>query len=156
MTQDTIQAVSLRIDTAIKQSSHLRLLLYGSLAGALLLLAWLASLFLWQYILLLIISIVIAGYLALSRPILLHLSQPPLHQRIDRNWQLLMRTKRSDELWQAGLATVHRYDSLINFKFIVVEPRQRTLSVTIFRDQVNTEQWRELQVLANVFPTKTT
>lgn len=156
MTQNIIQVVSLRIDTAINYSSHLRLLLHSSLASTMLLLAWFASLLLWQYVLLLVISAAIAGYLALSRPMLLHLSQPPLNQRIDRNWQLLIRTGRGDQLWQAGLATVYRYNSLIHLKFMVVEPYSRGLSVTIFRDQVSAEQWRELQVLASILPIKST
>lgn len=150
------QTASLRIDTAIRSSSRLRLLLYISLASAIILLAGLASLVLWQYVLILIISVAVVSYLALSRPIVLHLTQPPLNQRIDRNWQLLMRTGRGDELWQAGLAAVHPYHWLISFDFIVVEPYQRALSVTIFRDQVSAEQWRELNVLANIIPAKTT
>lgn len=116
------------------------------------LLAWLASLSLWQYVLILVISAAVISYLALSRPILLHLSQPPLSQRADQGWQLLMRTGRGDELWQAGLVAVYRYHWLMSFEFIVVEPYQRTLSVTIFRDQVSAEHWRELNVLANVIP----
>lgn len=151
-----IQPLSLRIDTAVMPTSRLRVLLYGSLASAMLLLVSLASLSLWQYVLILIISATVVSYLALSRPILLHLSQPPLSQRIDRNWQLLVRTGRGDELWQAGLSAVHSYHWLITFDFIIVEPYQRALSVTIFRDQVSANEWRELSILANIIPTKTT
>jgi hypothetical protein len=86
---------------------------------------------------------------------LLHLTQPPINQRIDRNWQLLVRTGRGDELWQAGLAAVDPYPWIISFEFIIVEPYRRALSVTIFRDQVSPEQWRELNILANVTPTTT-
>jgi len=150
------QTDSLRIDTAMRPSSRLRRLLYISLASALILLAWLASLALWQYVLILVISVAVISYLALSRPMLLHLTQPPINQRIDRNWQLLMRTGRGDELWQAGLAAVDPYPWLISFEFIIVEPYyRRALSVTIFRDQVSPEQWRELNILANVTPTTT-
>lgn len=150
------KTATLRIDTPITPSSRLRLLLHISLASALILLAWLASLALWQYVLILIISVAVVSYLALSRPMLLHLTQPPFSQRIDRNWQLLMRTGRGDELWQAGLVAVHPYHWLISFEFIIMEPYQRALSVTIFRDQVSAEQWRELNILANVIPVKST
>lgn len=152
--KNMIQMASLRIDTAVKPASYLRVILYASLASAMILLAWLASLSLWQYVLILVISAVIVSYLALSRPILLHISQPPLKQRIDENWQLLVRKARGDELWQARLSAVHCYQRLIVFNFVVVEPYQRAFSTTIFRDQVSAEQWRELNILVTVFPTK--
>ena len=141
---------SLRIDSAIKSSSYLRMLLYFILTSILILLAYFANLLLWQYILILIISAVVISWLALSRPILLHLSQPPLSQRVDQEWQILMRTGRGDALWQAQLVTIDRYPLLIHFKFIVVEPYQRHLSITIFRDQVHADAWRELNILATV------
>lgn len=141
---------SLRIDTAIKPNSYLRILLYVSLASLLILLAFFASLSLWQDVLILIMSAAVISWLALSQPILLHLSQPSLSQRVDRDWQILMRTSRGDALWQAQLTTVERYHLLIHFRFIVIEPYQRPLSITIFRDQVHADAWRELNVLATV------
>lgn len=145
---------SLRIDTAIKPTSALRLILYIGLTGMMTVLAWFASLSLGQYVLIMIITAAVVVYLALSRPILLHLSQPPLNKRIDQEWQLLMRTSRSDALWQAKLITIHRYHWMINFDFMIVEPYQRVLSVTVFRDQVNYQQWRELNILATVVSSK--
>jgi len=144
-------ANSLRIDTAIQPASYLRLLLYSGLTAVTVVLAWLASLLLWQYVLILIVTAAVTIYLTLSRPILLHLSQPPLSQRIDQHWQLLLRTGRSDELWLAQLIAVSRYRWAISFEFNVIEPRLRSLSVTIFRDQVSPEQWRELNILARVY-----
>ena len=141
---------SLRIDTAIRPASYLRTLLYLSLASVMFGLAWLAALALWQYVLILIVTVAVVSYLALSRPILLHLTQPPLDQRIDQHWQLMMRTSQSDVLWQAQLVTVHRYHWAIGFDFIITEPYQRPLSLTVFRDQISLEQWRELNILANV------
>ena len=114
-------------------------------------LAWLASLLLWQYVLILIVTATVIIYLTLSRPILLHLSQPPLSHRIDQHWQLLLRTGRGDELWQAQLIVVSGYRWAISFEFNVIEPYQRSLSVTIFRDQVSPEQWRELNILARLY-----
>lgn len=149
-----ISANLLRIDTTIQPTSFLRLLLYVGLTIAMVVLAWLASLALWQYVLILTVTAVVSVYLTLSRPILLHLSQPPLSQRIDENWQLLMRTGRGDELWQAQLHRVHHYKWVMTFELVVIEPYQRSLSVTIFRDQVNPEQWRELNILANVSSAK--
>lgn len=145
-----ISVTSLRIDTAIQPASHLRLLLYIGLTSAMVLLTWLASLALWQYVFILIIAAAVTTYLALSRPILLHLSQPPISQRIDKQWQLLIRTGRGDELWQAKLVAVHGYQWVMNIEFYILEPYQRSLSVTIFRDQVNAKQWRELSILTNV------
>jgi len=145
---------SLRIDTTIQPASYLRLLLYIGLASVMIVLAWLASLALWQYVLILIVTAVVIGYLRLSRPIPLHISQPPLSQRTDKDWQLLIRTGRGDELWQAQLVAVHAYRWAISFEFTIVEPYQRSLSITVFRDQVGLEQWRELSVLANVSTTK--
>ncbi|WP_227680015.1 hypothetical protein [Psychrobacter frigidicola] len=144
---------SLRIDMPIQPSSRLRVLLYGSSTSALILLAWFAALSLWQYVLILIIGAAVYGYLALSRPIFLHLSQPPLHQRVDQGWQLLMRSSRGDALWQAELVKVYRYQLFIHFEFIITEPYRRSLSVTVFRDQVSAEEWQELNILANVIPT---
>ncbi len=144
-------ANSLRIDAAIQPTSYLRLLLYSGLTTVMVVLAWLASLLLWQYVLILIVTAAVTIYLTLSRPILLHLSQPPLSQRIDQHWQLLLRTGRGDELWLAQLIAVSRYRWAISFEFNVIEPRLRSLSVTIFRDQVSPEQWRELNILARVY-----
>lgn len=115
-----------------------------------LLLAGLADLQLWQYFLLLTISALVIGYLALSRPILLHLSQPPLSQRVDKDWQLLMRTARSDELWLSTLNKVQRHHWWIVFEFATVEPFERDMSLTVFRDQVSADEWRELNILATV------
>lgn len=148
-------AILLRIDTAIQPTSYLRVLFYIVLSVVMVVLAWLAALALWQYVLISIVAAAVSIYLILSRPVLLHLSQPPLSQRLDRQWQLLMRTGRGDELWQAQLKAVHRYQWVMSFEFIVIEPYQRPLSVTVFRDQVNSEQWRELNILANVSSTKT-
>ena len=144
-------ANSLRIDTAIRPASYLRLLLYSGLTAVMVVLAWLASLLLWQYVLILIVTAAVIIYLTLSRPILRHLSQPPLSHRIDQHWQLLLRTGRGDELWQAQLIAVSGYRWAISFEFNVVEPYQRSLSVTIFRDQVSPEQWRELNALARLY-----
>lgn len=144
-------ANSLRIDTAIQPASYLRLLFYSCLTAVMVVLAWLASLSLWQYVLILIVTAAVTIYLTLSRPILLHLSQPPLSQRIDQHWQLLLRTGRGDELWLAQLTAVSRYRWAISCEFNIIEPYQRSLSVTIFRDQVSSEQWRELNVLARVY-----
>ena len=102
MTQPLLtKPLSLRIDSAIKPTSFMRALMYISLALSLILLAWLAKLWLWQYVLILIIAAAVISYLALSKPILLHISQPPLSKRVDSGWQILMRTSRADVLWQA-------------------------------------------------------
>lgn len=148
-------ATPLRIDTAIRPTSHLRFFLYMSLTAVLVLLAWLAPLVLWQYVFVLVVAATVVIYLTMSRPIVLHLSQPPLSQRMDRGWQLLLRSGRGDELWQAQLNAVHRYQWLIVFEFMITEPYHRALTVSVFRDQVSPEQWRELNILANVGHTKT-
>ena len=140
---------SLRIDTAIKPASYLRALLYVGLTGVMMILAWFASLALWQYLLILIVSAVVVSYLIISRPILLHISQPSLSQRVDKEWQLLIRTGRGDELWQAELVDINCYKWAMSIEFDIVEPYQRSFSTTIFRDQVNSEQWRQLNILAN-------
>ncbi len=141
---------ALRIDAAIKANSHWRLLLYSILHGALILLAWFANLSLWQYLVILILTVLVIGYLAVSRPIVLHLSQPPLSQRLNLGWQLLMRSKRGDELWQAELISVQRYQLLVYLQFKVVEPRAKSLSITIFRDQMDPLHWQALNILATV------
>ncbi|ERL56807.1 hypothetical protein [Psychrobacter aquaticus] len=144
----------LRIDTAIQPASYLRLMLYVGLTGVMVVLAWFAALALWQSVLILTVSAAVTIYLTLSRPILLHFSQPPLSQRVDRQWQLLIRTSRGDELWQAQLINVYRYQWAMSFEFIIVEPYRRSLSVTVFRDQVSADQWRGLSILANVSGSK--
>ncbi|AMN51006.1 hypothetical protein AK823_11095 [Psychrobacter sp. P2G3] len=144
------QTNPLRIDTAVNSSSYLRALIYVGLLSALVLLLWLAELSLWQDVVILVISAVVVSYLALSRPILLHLSQPPLYKQVSQDWQLLMRTGRGDELWLAELNNIHRYHWLITFEFMTVEPFKRTLTVTVFRDQVSRNEWRQLNILANI------
>ncbi|MGO2225569.1 MAG: hypothetical protein ACTH4C_01615 [Psychrobacter celer] len=145
---DSITA--LRIDTAIEPKSRLRLLLHLSLASIMIGLGILASLALWQYVLVLVVAAAVVGYLTVSRPILLHLSQPPLSQRLDQHWQLLMCTAQGEGLWLADLQAVHRFEWALSFEFDIIEPYQRSLAVTVFRDQVSPEQWRELSVLANM------
>ena len=144
---------SLRIDTAIQSVSYLRILVYAGLVAILILLAYFAHLSLWQYGIILIVSVAVTGYLVLSRPILRHLSQPRLSKRVDTDWQLVMRTSRGDALWQAQLTSVECYRLLLHFEFIVVEPYQRSLSVTIFRDQVSRDAWQQLNILATVMST---
>ena len=141
---------ALRIDAAVKANSHWRLLLYSTLLGALILLAWFARLSLWQYLVILILTALVVGYVALSRPIILHVSQPPLSQRLNLGWQLFMRTKYGDELWQAELVSVQRYPLLVHLQFKVVEPRAKSLSITIFRDQMSPLHWQALNILATV------
>ena len=97
---------------------------------------------------------VVVGYLALSRPIILHISQPPLSKDIYRDWQLLIRTGHGDALWQAQLKAVTQSRWVICFDFDIVEPYQRPLSIAIFRDQVNAEEWRKLTILANMTASK--
>lgn len=143
--------LSLRIDTAIKPTSHVRMLMYGSLATVIILMAWLAGLVLWQYVIILVVATVVIGYLALSKPILLHISQPPLSKRLNSDWHLLMRTARADELWQAQLCSVQHNQQLVHLSFNIVEPYKRSLAFTIYRDQVNSEQWRQLCILANSY-----
>lgn len=153
--QPTMTALtSLRLDTAIKPVSYLQILFYIALSGSIILLAMLASLSLWQYVLILIISVAVIGYLALSRPIVLHISQPPLAKDIYRDWQLLIRTGRGDALWQAQLKVITQSCWVICFEFNIIEPYQRPLSIAIFRDQVNAEEWRKLTVLANMAASK--
>ena len=145
---------SLHLDTAIKPVSYLQILFYIALSGSIILLAMLASLSLWQYVLILIVSVAVIGYLAFSRPIILHISQPPLGKDIYRDWQLLIRTGRGDALWQAQLKAVTQSRWVICFEFNITEPYQHPLSVAIFRDQVNAEEWRKLTVLANIMASK--
>ncbi|WP_296194184.1 MULTISPECIES: hypothetical protein [unclassified Psychrobacter] len=146
---------SLRIDAPIQPVSRIRLMFHLVLATALLTWAALASLALWQYVTVLIVSATALSYLALSRPILLHLSQPPSNKSIYQHWQLLMRSSRGDSLSQAELVAVSSYSWVICFKFIIKEPYQRPVSVAIFRDQVSAEQWRKLSILANSVSAKT-
>lgn len=146
---------SLRIDTAIKPISYLQVLFYIALSSIVILLGVFASLSLWQYVVILIISAAIITYLALSRPIVMHLSQPPLNNNIYHYWQLLIRTGLGDALWQGQLSAVSHSHWVICFDFDIVEPYHRQLPVVIFRDQVSTEQWRKLTVLANMTTSKT-
>lgn len=150
---NVITTPSPRIDTAVTANSILRMTLYVCLAVVILTLAWLAPLSLWQYVVLFVLIAITFFYLIRSRLILLHLSQPPLSQRIDHDWQLLISNHHNEALWQAKLVTVSRYHWLLSLEFFVVEPYQRKLSVLIFRDQVSPEQWRELNVLATVYST---
>ena len=66
----------------------------------------------------------------------------------------MIRTSRGDELWQAQMVDVHNYRWAMIIEFDIIEPYQRSLSMTIFRDQVSAEQWRELNILANVSSAK--
>ena len=144
-----ISPTSLRIDAPIQPTSYLRLLFYVLLASVMMILVGLAFLALWQYVLIFVVTVAVVSYLALLRPILLHLSQPPLDKSVYQHWQLLMRTSHGDALWQAQLTAVSNYQWIICFSFIIKEPYQRPLSVAVFRDQVSAEHWRQLTVLAH-------
>ena len=150
-----ISPTSLRIDAPIQPTSYLRLLFYMLLASVMMILAGLASLAFWQYVLIFVVTVAVVSYLALSRPILLHLSQPPLDKSVYQQWQLLMRTSHGDALWQAQLTAVSNYQWVICFSFIIKEPYQRPLSVAVFRDQVSAEHWRQLTILAHSISHKT-
>lgn len=145
---------SLRIDTMLRPVSYIRRLLYSTMVIITILLAWLAQLFWWQYTLLFLLTAVIATYIALSRPVLLRLSQPPLSKPIDRHWQLLMRTAHGDALWQANLVAVHHYQWMVGFEFTIIEPYQRSISLIVFRDQVSLDDWQKLSILTTVIPPK--
>ena len=144
-----ISPTSLRIDAPIQPTTYLRLLFYMLLACVMVILAGLASLALWQYVLIFVVTVAAVSYLALSRPILLHLSQPPLDKSVYQHWQLLMRTSNGDALWQAQLTAVSNYQCVICFSFMIKEPYLRPLSVAVFRDQVSAEHWRQLTILAH-------
>ena len=150
-----ISPTSLRIDAPIQPTSYLRLLFYMLLASVMMILARLAFLALWQYVLIFVVTVAVVSYLALSRPILLHLSQPPLDKSVYQHWQLLMRTSHGDALWQAQLTAVSNYQWVICFSFIIKEPYQRHLFVAVFRDQVSAEHWRQLTILAHSISHKT-
>lgn len=150
VTVSTSTIATRRLDSAITPSSYVRAAAYSTFAGIFIILAWWADLLLWQYTLLLIVSGVAISYLALSKPILLHLSQPPLDLRLDEGWQILMRTAYGDQLWQASLISAQRHTLLVHLRFEVREPSQRPLSLTVFRDQVSREDWRRLNILAAV------
>lgn len=150
---DMAHTTSLRIDTAIKPSSYLRTVLYLGMISMMIILAWFAQLLLSQYVLILIISVIVVSYLTLSRPILLHLSQPPLNKQVDKDWQLLIRTGRGDELWLADLDNANSYNWLISLNFVMVEPFKRSLTVIVYRDQVSVDEWRQLMILTNVIDT---
>lgn len=139
-----------RLDSTVAPTSHLRMLLYSGFGCVFVVLAWFAGLSLWHYVLLLLVCGGVLSYLALSKPILLHLSQPPLDQRLDQGWQILMRRSRGDELWQARLNCARRYMFFVHLSFEVTTPHQRSVSLTIFRDQVSDETWRQLNVLASI------
>ena len=144
-----ISPTSLRIDAPIQPASCLRLLFYMLLASVMVILTGLASMALWQYVLIFVVSVAVVSYLALSRPILMHLSQPPLDKSVYQHWQLLMRSSRGDALWQAQLTAVSNYQCVICFSFMIKEPYLRPLSVAVFRDQVSAEHWRQLTILAH-------
>ena len=150
-----ISPTSLRIDAPIQPTSYLRLLFYVLLASVMMILVGLAFLALWQYVLIFVVTVAVVSYLALSRPILLHLSQPPLDKSVYQHWQLLMRTSHGDALWQAQLTAVSNYQWVICFSFIIKEPYQRPLSVAVFQDQVSAEHWRQLTILAHSISHKT-
>ena len=150
-----ISPTSLRIDAPIQPTSYLRLLFYVLLASVMMILVGLAFLALWQYVLIFVVTVAVVSYLALSRPILLHLSQPPLDKSVYQHWQLLMRTSHGDALWQAQLTAVSNYQWVICFSFIIKEPYQRPLSVVVFQDQVSAEHWRQLTILAHSISHKT-
>lgn len=146
----SIPRTPLRIDMSVRPNSYLRIICYIVLASITVLLAWLADLLLWQYVFIVIVSAAVVSYLALSRPTLLHLSQPPLERLIDQGWQLYMRTGRGDELWQARLCGISHHQWLVMIKFTTTEPFKRALTMTIYRDQVSPHDWRQLNILANI------
>lgn len=140
----------MRLDAPIIPSSRLRLLFYSGLLGLFLLLAWSVNLAIWQLGLVLLSLILIGGFIFLSKPTLLHLSQPPLHLNLHYDWQFLMATARGNQLWQGNLLRAQSYSWAVIVEVQVMEPYQKSLTVTIFRDQVSAEDWRKLSILGQI------
>lgn len=140
----------MRLDAPIMPSSRLRQLFYSGLLGLFLLLTWSAKLAIWQLGLVIAALFLIGGFIFLSKPTLLHLSQPPLHLNSRYDWQLLMATSRGDQLWQGDLVRVRATSWVVIADVRVIEPYQKSLTLTIFRDQVSAEDWRKLSILGQL------
>lgn len=140
----------MRLDAPITLQSRFRLLFYAALLAIFLPIAWLAGLAIWQFGLVLLSVILISSFIFLSKPALLQLSQPPLHLNARQNWQLLMRTARGDQLWQGDLLRVRAYSWVVIAEVQVIEPYQRSLTFTIFRDQMTADDWRKLSILGQL------
>lgn len=141
---------AMRLDAPIAIKSRLRNLFFGGLLGLFLWLTWSAGLAIWQLALVGLVLILVSGFTVLSKPALLHLSQPPLHRNACYDWQLLMATAHGEQLWQADLLRVRSYFWVVIADFRVVEPYQKSLTITIYRDQVLAEDWRKLSIVGQV------
>lgn len=139
-----------RLDAAVFPSSRLQFIIVCSGIALFLLLSWSAKLSLWQFILVVAVSGLTFGYWWLSRPIVTQITQPPLHLNAHQGWQLMMATSRGDQLWHGELRQLRTYSWVVVADFAITEPYQRSLTLSIFRDQVAPEDWRRLIILSQL------
>lgn len=147
----SIDPISLRVDAEIYPSRYYRPVMTLGFLLVLWLLALLAHLLWWQYVLLLI-ACVFALYFLQPGTRIQHISQPPLDRPLTDNWQLVVQTEPRPIIWQAKLLGAQHYGRAMRLRFMRVEPDVRPLSLILYADQVSAADWYALSVLAQSTP----
>lgn len=141
--------LTMRIDTRIKAYSRYQIGIMIALLLVLIIFAWLASLTLWQYMLLAMVIVIAALGAAVSYRPLVGLTQPELIRPLQSQWQLVIATSQ-EQLWSAQLVQAQDYGIAVVLRFAVIHPRPRSLSCAIFCDQVSMQTWHQLKVLGQL------
>lgn len=150
---------SLRVEAEISTFSAMRLVIYSVSALLVFVIAALAGLRLWQWLLLAMACIAIFKLITmhLSYPRVAHVTQPRLDRGLKDDWLLLVEPKRSasHQLWQAQLLRARDFGLLLVLEFRVKAfhgnvPKSKRVHLCIYQDQVTPQAWRQLKVLTNV------
>ena len=150
---DTLTPTCLRVDAAIHPSRYYRPVVTLGFLVVLWVLALLAGLLWWHYVLLLA-ACAFTLYFLPSGLRIQHISQPPLNRPLTEHWQLLVQTSPRPIIWQAKLLSAQHYGKAVRLSFMCIEPKVRPLSLIIYVDQLSAADWYALSVLAYSAPQK--
>ena len=143
-------AASLRIDAPIKPLSRYQVIISAAMMMIVAVLASLAHLTIGQYLALALMGVMTGGLIWLRYKPLIGLTQPELMRPLSAHWHLIIATTRGEALWHAELIQAQDYGLAVVLSFDVVHPTRRSLSCTIFCDQVTGQTWHQLKVLGQV------
>lgn len=81
-----------------------------------------------------------------------HLTEPPKYSMATDTWLIRWHAGRNakPQLWQGHLLDSRVYPMMIQLDFDMVEPLPKTITVNIWQDQVDKNQWRRINVLARL------
>ncbi len=159
-----------RVDGEIKPFSQWQILVAVLWLFVLLLVMSLANLFWWQWLLMVGVMLSVVCLYAQRRLSVVHITQPRIrHSGADIYYSpwfiyvaylglstfqesspVVQDRLKNKQLWQGYLLSSYANRYVLRLSFKVTEPVQRSMSVLIWRDQVNCNTWRQLQTFARL------